>query len=153
VIEETLFLMGRMLSKEGIGVGLTLDKTLGALTGDANAFPQVVTNLLLNARDAMPGGGHVQIETGRDPDRARWLRLTVTDSGEGMSPEVLEKIWDPFFTTKSSGSGLGLLVSAKIIREHGRAIEVRSKAGYGTTFTIRISVLTLVRMLHYSCEG
>jgi PAS domain S-box-containing protein len=138
VIEETLFLMGRMLSKESIGVGLTLDRTLGPLMGDPNAFQQVVTNLLLNARDAMPGGGHIQVETGRDPERAGWLRLIVTDSGAGMSPEVLEKIWEPFFTTKASGSGLGLSVSAKIIREHGGTVEVRSKPEYGTTFTIYI---------------
>jgi len=138
VIEETLLLIGRMLSKEGIGVGLTLDRTLGHLMGDANAFQQVLTNLLLNARDAMPGGGHVQVETGPDPERAGWLRLTVTDSGEGMPPEVLEKIWEPFYTTKSSGSGLGLSVSAKIIREHGGTVDVRSKPGFGTTFTIHL---------------
>jgi len=138
VIEETLFLMGRMLSKEGIGVGLTLDRTLGVLLGDPNAFQQVLTNLLLNARDAMHGGGHIQVETGRDPERAGWLRLIVTDSGEGMSPEVLEKIWDPFFTTKSSGSGLGLSVSAKIIREHGGTVDVQSRLGHGTTFTIHL---------------
>ena len=138
VIEETLFLMGRMLSKEGIGVGLTLDRTLGSLMGDPNAFQQVLTNLLLNARDAIHGGGHIQVETSRDPERAGWLRLIVTDSGEGMTPEVLEKIWDPFFTTKSSGSGLGLSVSAKIIREHGGTVDVRSTPGQGTIFTIHL---------------
>jgi signal transduction histidine kinase len=74
VIEETLFLMGRMLSKEGIGVGPTLDRSLGLLMGDPNAFQQVLTNLLLNARDAMHGGGHIQIETA--PDRARRLVTT-----------------------------------------------------------------------------
>jgi len=55
-----------------------------------------------------------------------------------MAPEILEKIWDPFFTTKSSGSGLGLSVSAKIIREHGGTVDVRSKSGHGTTFTIHL---------------
>jgi PAS domain S-box-containing protein len=141
VIEETLFLMGRMLSKEGIGVGLTLDRSLGLLMGDPNAFQQVLTNLLLNARDAMHGGGHIQIETGPDPERAGWLRFAITDSGAGMPPEILEKIWDPFFTTKSSGSGLGLSVSAKIIREHGGTVDVRSKPAHGTTFTIHLPSL------------
>ena len=136
VIEETLLLMGRMLNKEGIDVRLSLDRTLGPILGDGNAFQQVLTNLLLNARDAMPGGGHVQIETARDSARVGWLRLTVADTGQGMPSDVLEKIWEPFYTTKSSGSGLGLSVSARIIREHGGVVDVRSELGRGTTFVI-----------------
>jgi len=134
VVEETLLLVGKQLGKDAVQVRVTLDPKLDPIWGDANALQQVLTNLLLNARDAMPRGGHVRIETATE--RVSWLRLTVADTGEGMPPEALQKIWEPFYTTKMSGTGLGLSVTSKIIREHGGTVTVQSEPGRGTTFTI-----------------
>jgi two-component system NtrC family sensor kinase len=101
----------------------------------------VLTNLLFNARDAMRRGCAVYIETAREPDRAGWLRLIVADTGRGMPPEDLKRIWEPFYTTKTSGTGLGLSVSHRIIGEHGGTVEVQSEPGSGTRFTIRLPIM------------
>jgi signal transduction histidine kinase len=85
----------------------------------------------------MPRGGQILIETAAEPDRTGWQRLIIADTGNGMRPEELEKIWEPFYTTKTSGTGLGLAVSHRIIREHGGTVDVQSGVGVGTTFTIR----------------
>jgi signal transduction histidine kinase len=137
VIEETLLLVGRQLGKDGVQINVKLDQSLGPISGNGNTLQQVLTNLLLNARDAMPRGGQILIETAAEPDRTGWQRLIIADTGNGVRPEELEKIWEPFYTTKSSGTGLGLAVSHRIIREHGGTVEVQSGVGVGITFTIR----------------
>lgn len=142
MIEETLLLVGKHLAQEGVQVSVTLDRTLSPIWGDGTALQQVMTNLLFNARDAMSFGGHVHIETAPEPNRVGWLRVTITDTGEGMRPETLKKIWEPFYTTKTGGTGLGLSVSHKIIREHGGDVEVQSEPGRGTTFIIRFPSLS-----------
>jgi PAS domain S-box-containing protein len=136
VVEDTLLLAGKQLSREGIDVLTRLDASLPRLLGDPTALEQVVLNLLFNARDAMPTGGRVEIETSTDQTRPGIIRLVVSDTGHGMSPEILAKLSEPFFTTKPSGSGLGLSVSYTIIREHGGTVQVQSEPGRGTTFTI-----------------
>ena len=138
VIEETLLLAGRQLAKDGVHVSVALDTTLGPVWGDHNALQQVLMNFLLNARDAMPNGGQLRIETGPDPDQEGWLRLTIADTGEGIPPEHLADIWKAFYTTKASGTGLGLSVSYRIVREHGGLATVHSERGHGTTFIIRL---------------
>ena len=136
VVEDTLLLAGKQLSREGIHVRTALDSRLPRILGDPTALEQVVMNLLFNARDAMPTGGVVEIETSTDPARPEAIRLVVSDTGNGMSPEILAKLSEPFFTTKPDGTGLGLSVSYTIIREHGGTVHVRSEPGRGTTFTI-----------------
>jgi signal transduction histidine kinase len=137
VVEETLLLVGRQLANDGIQVNLALEQAPGPMWGHGDALQQVLINLLLNARDAMPGGGQIRIETGPHPDRSGWMRLVVADTGDGMGPEGLAKLWEPFYTTKASGRGLGLSVSHKIIREHGGIVDVLSAPGHGTTFDIQ----------------
>ena len=92
-------------------------------------------NLLTNAREAMPTGGQIRIETG-PAERPGWIRLLVADTGPGIPAEEISKIFDPFFTTKRTGTGLGLSVSYGIIQEHGGTVDVQSRPGDGTTFII-----------------
>lgn len=106
------------------------------LLGDPNALQQVVLNLLTNARDAMPGGGEIRLETGQIPDRPGRLRLVIADIGSGIPAEALPKIFDPFYTTKPGGTGLGLSVSYGIIRDHQGTVDVQSELGTGTTFVL-----------------
>ena len=97
---------------------------------------QVLLNLFLNARDAMPDGGALRITT-RTTSEAR-AQVLVSDTGTGIEPELQRRIFDPFFTTKDSrrGTGLGLAVSYGIMQEHSGTISVQSAPGAGTTFTL-----------------
>ncbi len=141
VVEDTLLLTGKQLGRDGIRVITDLDPRLPRVWGDATALEQVLMNLLLNARDAMAAGGTLRIETSAVPDRPSAVRLIVADTGAGMPPEVLARVSEPFFTTKSSGTGLGLSVSYTIIREHGGTVHAESNPGRGTTFTVILPVM------------
>ncbi len=136
VVEETLLLAGKTMTKEGIRVRVALAPDLLPVLGDAGALQQVLLNLLTNAREAMPDGGEIRITTERASDRAGWVRLLVADTGPGIPQEVLPKIFEPFFTTKRVGTGLGLSVSAGIVRDHGGTLSVESRPGLGTTFAL-----------------
>jgi CheY-like chemotaxis protein len=99
---------------------------------------QVLTNLILNAVDAMPGGGAISIVTRSDNDA---VEISVTDNGIGMSDEVRRRIFEPFFTTKGAkGTGLGLAMVYGIVSRHEGSVTVESKEGVGTTFAIRLPV-------------
>jgi PAS domain S-box-containing protein len=137
VVEESVQLLQKPLAADNIQIDARLDHALPSILGDASSLHQVLMNLLTNAREAMPGGGWIHIETapGEKPGS---VRLRVTDTGAGISPDEISKIFDPFFTTKRTGTGLGLSVSYGIIQEHGGTVDVRSRPGQGTTFTISI---------------
>jgi two-component system sensor histidine kinase PilS (NtrC family) len=104
---------------------------------DAQQFRQAVWNLCLNAVDAMPDGGELQIGAAGDRDR---LKVWVSDTGEGIGPVELSQIFEPFFSTKSDGTGLGLALVHRIVTEHGGHVDVRSAAGFGTTLTLTFPV-------------
>jgi signal transduction histidine kinase len=133
-----------------IDVDFRLVDGLPPVAGDEVEMQQLVLNLCLNARDAMPNGGRLTIETRpiTDEQRARLatganvaagVALVVRDTGVGMPPETLERIFEPFFTTKqdpTKGAGLGLAMVYGIVRRHGGAIDVKSRVGLGTSFEI-----------------
>ncbi len=141
VVEDTLLLLEKQVSKEGITVRRSLAPDLPPMQGDPNALQQVVLNLLTNARDAMRDGGEIRIETGTVASRPGWLRLVVADNGPGIPLDRLPRIFDPFYTTKAQGTGLGLSVSYGIVREHQGTIDVQSQPGKGTTFTLTFPVV------------
>jgi len=113
--------------------------TLGLVRMDRSRFMQVCVNLLLNARDAMPGGGEIALDAFRQGPE---LLVTITDTGHGIAPEQLAHIFEPFFTTKDPGRsrGLGLAVCQRLISEAGGQIEVQSVPGQGSCFTLRLPV-------------
>jgi PAS domain S-box-containing protein len=133
VVEDTLLLVDKQISKEGITIARRLAPGLPAVWGDVNALQQVIMNLVTNAREALTGRGQIVIET--EP-LADGVRLTVRDDGPGMARETLAKIFDPFFTTKPSGTGLGLSITYGIVRDHRGTIEVDSEPGRGTAFAL-----------------
>jgi len=126
------------------------------VSADQTRMQQIISNLAINARDAMPHGGklnielkQVTIEPGQktpmpDIEPGAWLQLTIADTGTGIQPEVLPHIFEPFYTTKEpgSGSGLGLAQVYGIVGQHGGHVDVKTEWGQGTTFTIYMPVLT-----------
>ena len=132
-IQETYGLISKSFDKI-IDIQLDLPESL-TIMGDRTGLSQVLMNLCANARDAMPKGGELCIRARQQEDRAV---VTVSDTGQGMSKENLEKCFDPFFTTKEpdKGTGLGLSTTYGIIKEHGGEIQVQSKVNEGTTFSL-----------------
>ncbi len=140
LVDRALLLIGDQIRKGRINLETRLDRTLPEITGDATALERVLINLLVNARDAMPQGGTVTVESGLLTEQGQWLLLSVADSGPGIPAEALGKVFNLLYTTKASGSGLGLWLSRRIIQEHSGKIEVESEPGKGATFRIRLPV-------------
>jgi PAS domain S-box-containing protein len=135
VVEESVQLLQKPLAADNVLIVTRLDRTLPPILGDSTTLHQVLMNLLTNAREAMPGGGQVRLETG-PAERPGWIRLLVADTGTGIPAEEISKVFDPFYTTKRTGTGLGLSVTYGIIQEHGGTVDVQSRPGEGTTFVI-----------------
>jgi two-component system, NtrC family, sensor kinase len=135
VLEETLSLVAHPLKSSQIQVVKQLSESLPAVRGSANKLQQVFLNLFLNARDAMPGGGMLEVRTAAHNGS---VEIEIADTGAGIAREHIHRIFDPFFTTKASGrgTGLGLSVSYGIIKEHAGKIDVRSTPGKGTSFHV-----------------
>jgi two-component system, NtrC family, sensor histidine kinase HydH len=109
---------------------------------DRDLFEQAVLNLMLNAQQAMPAGGELTIQALREEvNNQPQVCLSFIDTGKGMTPEVAAKIFQPFFSTKPSGSGLGLPTTRKIVEAHGGTIEVQSEVDRGTKFTVRLPAM------------
>ncbi|MCS7015254.1 MAG: PAS domain S-box protein [Gemmatales bacterium] len=153
IVEETLSLLRRTIDKR-IDIQSDLDPQSGQVYADAGQMQQVLMNLCLNARDAMPEGGKLLVRTRRvvlSPEEARrhvsarpgvFIRLDVVDTGHGIPPEIRSRIFEPFFTTKGQGrgTGLGLAMVYGIIEEHHGWIEVESEVGRGSTFSVYLPV-------------
>jgi signal transduction histidine kinase len=144
VVAETLLLVGKTMSTGNVRITTELDPALPLLLGDANALQQVLLNLLTNAHEALAGAGEVRIQTGRDPAQRGRLRLIVADTGPGIPPAHLPHLFEPFYTTKPSGTGLGLAVSYGIVQNHLGTIDVDSVPGQGVTFTLTFPALESV---------
>jgi PAS domain S-box-containing protein len=119
----------------GIEFSLSVEEGLPPVYADAAQMKQVVTGLCLNAAEAMPGGGKLSVRTGREPGGAR-VFLDVSDTGTGMDEDTLARIFEPFFSTKSAGRGMGLAAIRGIVENHGGEIRVGSRPGEGSTFTV-----------------
>jgi PAS domain S-box-containing protein len=144
VIRDTLSLLEHQFKTAQIAVDLELNEELPAINGNPGKLQQVFLNLLLNAKDAMPAGGRLRVATLVNGH----VEAVVSDSGTGIAPEHLKRIYDPFFTTKTTpkpgdrrGTGLGLSVSYGIIQEHAGKIHVESAVGAGTTFHLEFPLL------------
>ena len=138
VLEDTLQLLETQLRHSRVQIVRDYGAPLPHVFANAGQLQQVFTNLLLNARDAIPDGGEVTLRTRSDEDGA--VRVAVEDTGIGIAPENVARIYDPFFTTKGvgRGTGLGLAVSYGIVQEHAGHISVESTPGRGTTFRITL---------------
>jgi PAS domain S-box-containing protein len=144
VIRDTLSILEHQFKTAQIDVELDLSEELPPIHGNPGKLQQVFLNLLLNAKEAMPGGGRLRVATLVNGH----VEAVIGDSGSGIAPEHMKRIYDPFFTTKTAprpgdkrGTGLGLSVSYGIIQEHAGKIHVESAVGTGTTFHLEFPIL------------
>lgn len=150
LVEETLSLVGPELTQAGVRVDIRIPEDIPSLSLDRRYIKQALLNLIKNAVQAMPEGGVLtvwaQLRDGR-------LALSFSDTGVGIPEHLKEKIFEPYFTTKETGSGLGLTLVYKIVQEHGGEIEVQSKEGKGTTFTLLFPIpATVSRRITWNGE-
>lgn len=148
IISETILLVEHSLKTAKIETETHLEPGLALISGHVGKLQQVLLNLILNARDAMPRGGRLRLTTWTDADT---VHIEVHDNGVGIEPEHLSRIYDPFFTTKgtgkvagrdpSTGTGLGLAITYGIVQEHSGLIHVESKPGVGTRFELQFPAL------------
>ncbi|MFH2010118.1 MAG: ATP-binding protein [bacterium] len=138
VVARPIRLVRKHPDFQNVEIVVDLDPRLPTVRGDASQLQQVFLNLLINAAQAMPNGGRLSIG-GRYDEGAGVIRLEFVDTGVGVAAEILDKIFDPFFSTKEGqGSGIGLAVCSGIVEQHGGRIEVDSVEGQGSTFRIAL---------------
>jgi two-component system, NtrC family, sensor kinase len=147
IIMELIHLGKPWFNSRGVELSSTLSPNLPVVLGDPIYLQTLFLNLIANALDAMPHGGRLTIKTQEDhpsasSDNGRWLKISIIDTGIGITEESKKRIFDPFFTTKKmgEGTGLGLAICDKIVREHSGRLEVESAVGKGSSFFVFIPV-------------
>jgi signal transduction histidine kinase len=141
ILMEILELLRHQPNYGEMGIVVDLNEDIPTIIGDSSGLRQVFMNLLINACHAIKDGGLIKVSTTySDKDRA--LYVQVRDTGCGIAHDVIDRIWDPFFTTKEVGKGvgLGLALSYNIVKRHGGEISVKSTVGEGSLFTVRLPV-------------
>jgi signal transduction histidine kinase len=148
LVNETVKLAHNQMHLSGVKLAIDVQPNLPRVHGDAKQLVQVFLNLLLNALDATPRDGHIELSAQSDSGQ-KYVSVTVRDDGRGIPPHLLGSIFDPFFSTKHpgdgkrGGTGLGLSVSQGIVARHGGNISVESTPGSGTTVTVHLPVTTI----------
>ena len=137
-IDGAQAVLGDSFKRRSIVVDVDIPDELPLVRGGQNDLTQVVLNLCTNARDAMGAGGRLAIRA--RPSNGS-VRLEIADTGAGIPPEVLARVWEPFFSTKADGNGLGLSICRSILRELGGAMDIASTPGTGTTVTLVVPML------------
>ena len=135
LVLDSLNFMRQEITDRKIQLEFYWGENVPQIKGDANQLKQAFYNLARNAMQAMPAGGRLTIRCSADDN---FVMLSVSDSGCGIKPENMQKIFRPFFTTKNAGTGLGLMIVERIVREHGGSLAVDSRENAGTTFTISL---------------
>jgi two-component system NtrC family sensor kinase len=136
VVEEVLALVGKELRRHQIDVETELDPALPPVTASPGQMREVLLNLVLNAQDAMDGGGALAIRTAVDRE---WVTVEVADTGSGIPDDIIDYIFEPFFTTKGeNGTGLGLAICHSIAHDHDGEITVETEVGQGSAFTLQL---------------
>jgi PAS domain S-box-containing protein len=133
-LDETLLLVHKQLERERVTVHRHRSVELPSMNAVAGQLKQVFLNLILNAVQAMPEGGELTVETRWDTS-AHEVHIVFTDTGMGIPDDALSRLFEPFFTSRREGTGLGLTISYSIVEQHGGRIEVQSQVGVGSTFT------------------
>jgi signal transduction histidine kinase len=135
LMDETLALVRPQADEQGVTIVAEEDATPAEISGDREKLKSCFSNIVINALQAMPAGGQLTTEVHQTNG---FVNVQITDTGVGIRREDLSKIFEPYFSTKQAGFGLGLAVTKKIIDEHDGFIEAQSEENQGTTFTIKL---------------
>lgn len=140
-INDALDLVDPQIKKKNIEVKKYFAKSIGSFIFDPHQMLQVFVNLLLNATEATPDSGMIEVSTSHEkgPNGNGVYVITITDNGQGISQENMSKVFDPFFTTKPEGTGLGLSIVNKIMEQHNASIDIKSKENKGSSFVLRFN--------------
>ncbi|MBW2055245.1 MAG: GHKL domain-containing protein [Deltaproteobacteria bacterium] len=137
IVEKNITFLASQTKEEGCTIDKQYDNNLPEITADSDMLYQAFLNILINAMQAMPQGGKINVQI-RSSDKA--VKIFFEDQGEGIAEDILEKIWDPFFTTKSKGTGLGLGIVKNIIESHGGSVHIINRSVSGARVTVKIPV-------------
>jgi signal transduction histidine kinase len=137
LLDSVAMLASETASMSKVSVQVESAKALPSVSVDPEQIKQVLLNLVINAVQATPGGGKITLRANQDGD---WVRVEVEDEGVGIPPEDMERVFDPFFTTRSNGTGLGLSISYQIVRQHGGHISTRKNPQRGMTFAVTLPI-------------
>ena len=137
-VRNSLSLLRNQASFRNIEIVEELDPYLPEILADPNQLQQVFVNILINASEAMHQSGRIRVASRRADRTGEQIEVAIADTGPGITPDAVSKLFDPFYTTKSTGTGLGLAVSYGIVQRHGGTIEVESEPGQGATFIVRL---------------
>ncbi|HOX16085.1 MAG TPA: ATP-binding protein, partial [Smithellaceae bacterium] len=143
LIRHTIRLVNAEAGKNAVEIDVKTDEDLPLADIDPDKIKQVLLNIFLNALSAMPEGGKLSVEMAAQKD---FMDVTISDTGSGIKEEDMPRIYDPYFTSKPAGTGLGLAVAQKIMDAHGGVIQMESKAGVGTKVTLRFPLSAKERM-------
>ncbi|MFP5260794.1 MAG: sensor histidine kinase [Blastocatellia bacterium] len=138
LIDETIALVRPQADEQGVEVKVEADGAAAEVRGDRERLKSSISNLAINALQAMPSGGRLHARVDREDG---FVKVTIRDTGVGIGEEALGKIFEPYFSTKQTGFGIGLALTKTIIMEHHGSIEVESKLDQGTTFTVRLPAM------------
>ncbi len=143
---DILYLLSADVSWDHVDILKMFDPALPTITCDSQQLKQVFINILMNAHEAMAGEGTLTIETGQTKHEGKpFVRVSVTDTGGGINPSIIENIFNPFFTTKEKGTGLGLAISNKIVTNHNGHIDIENIVGKGVTFIVHLPIRNSAR--------
>lgn len=137
ILEKNITFLTPQLEAQGYTINKRYNGNLPPINADPDMMYQVFLNILINAMQAMPGGGEIQVDMDSDGET---VSIVFKDKGKGIPQEILEKIWDPFFTTKETGTGLGLGIVKNIIEAHHGSITIENRPIYGAQVTIKLPV-------------
>jgi len=150
-IEESIAMLTPLIEVRGVNIMRSLSREIVA--GDTELLKQVFMNILMNAVQAMPEGGKIEISMASNDE---YSSVVIVDEGEGIRPENVEKIFDPFFSTKDTGTGLGLAIAHKIMQCHDGSIRARRNDDKGSTFSLSFPVIrnsAFMENEHFVCDG
>jgi len=137
LVDEVLDFVSPETQQKKINIIKGFEQDLRSCELDRNLIKQAFLNIIINAQQAMPEGGDLMVRTAGEDEH---VRVEFTDTGTGISPENLSRVWDVYFSTKKGGTGLGLPTARRIIEEHSGTIQVHSELDKGTVFTVRLPV-------------
>jgi signal transduction histidine kinase len=139
LISEVLLLFDNDLAQKGVSVSTSFGEGIPLLCVDRRKLEEVFINIIINAIHAMEKGGNLTVQTEYVQEKVpKTIEIAISDTGKGISSDVLEKVFDPFFFTKTVGSGLGLTVAREILKRHNSTIDIRNEIGKGTTVSVEL---------------